>query len=87
MEKATEFVEKMKKVQEEAGVVLKKVQEEIKWQANRGRKEVEIWKVGEKVMLSMKNLVFKKQLAKKLVNQYIGLYTIDKIVSTNIVKL
>jgi len=30
MEKATEFVERMKKVQEEAGVALKRVQKEIK---------------------------------------------------------
>ena len=35
----------------------------------------------------MKNLVFKERLAKKLVDQYIGLYIIDKVVSTNIVKL
>jgi len=32
-------------------------------------------------MLSTKDLVFKKQLAKKLVDWYIGLYIIDKIVS------
>jgi len=31
VEKVTEFVERMKKVQKEAGVVLKKVQEGIKW--------------------------------------------------------
>ena len=31
MEKVTEFVERMKKVQKEAEVVLKKVQEEMKW--------------------------------------------------------
>ena len=30
MEKAAEFVEKMKKVQEEVGTVLKKMQEEMK---------------------------------------------------------
>jgi len=30
MEKTTEFVEKMKRIQEKAGVVLKRVQEEIK---------------------------------------------------------
>ena len=30
MEKVTEFVERMKKVQEEAGVALKKAQEEMK---------------------------------------------------------
>jgi len=41
----------------------------------------------DKVMLSRKNLVFKKRLAKKLVNQYIGLYIINEIVSTNTVKL
>jgi len=38
-------------------------------------------------MLSMKDLVFKERLAKKLINQYIGLYTIDKVISTNAVKL
>jgi len=31
----------MKKVQEEAGAVLRKAQEEMKQQADRGRKEVE----------------------------------------------
>jgi len=35
------FVERMKKVYEEAGVVLKKTQEEMKRQADRGRKETE----------------------------------------------
>jgi len=35
----------------------------------------------------MKDLVFKKKLAKKLVNWYVGLYIIDEIVSTNAVKL
>ena len=34
-------------------------------------------------MLSMKDLVFKKRLARKLVYQYI----IDEVVSTNVVKL
>jgi len=38
-------------------------------------------------MLSTKNLVFKKILAKKLVDQYVGLYTINKVVSNNVVKL
>jgi len=39
------------------------------------------------MMLSTKDLVFKERLAKKLVDQYIGPYTIEKIVSTNAVKL
>jgi len=38
-------------------------------------------------MLSTKDLVFKKQLAKKLVDQYVGPYTIEEVVSTNAVKL
>ena len=38
------------------------------------------------MMLSMKNLVFKKRLAKKLVDQYMGPYIINEVVSTNIVK-
>ena len=41
VEKATEFVEKMKKVHEEAGAVLKKTQEDMKRQADKGRKETE----------------------------------------------
>ena len=60
MEKATEFAERMKKVQEEARAVLIRVQNKIKRQVNRGRKEVEVWKMGEKVMLSTKDLVFKE---------------------------
>jgi len=39
------------------------------------------------VILSTKDLVFKERLARKLVNQYIGLYITDKVVSTNTVKL
>ena len=38
-------------------------------------------------MLSMKNLIFKERLIRKLVDQYVGPYIIDKVVSTNIVKL
>ena len=38
-------------------------------------------------MLSTKDLVFKERLARKLVDQYIGPYTIKDVVSTNVVKL
>ena len=41
MEKMMEFVEKMKKVQEEAGAALKKIQEEMKRYANQSKKETE----------------------------------------------
>ena len=87
VEKAMEFVERMKKVHEEAGAALKKVQEDMKRQANRGRRETEDWKREDRVLLSTKDLVFKEKLARKLVDQYMGPYTIEKVVSTNAVKL
>jgi len=59
----------------------------MKRQADRGRKKTEVWKVRDKVTLSMKDLMFKERPAKKLVDQFIGPYTIDKVVSTNVVKL
>ena len=41
VESAMEFVERMKKVHEEAGAALKKIQEEMKRYADRNRKEME----------------------------------------------
>jgi len=87
VEKATEFVERMKKVHEEAGAALKKAQEDMKRQADKGRKETEDWKKGDRVLLSTKDLVFKERLVRKLVDQYVGPYTIEEVVSTNAVKL
>jgi len=39
VEKAMEFAERIKKIQEEAGAALRKIQEEKKQQVNRGRRE------------------------------------------------
>ena len=41
---ATALVERMKKVHEEAEAALRKMQEEMKRYADRGRKETEVWK-------------------------------------------
>ena len=87
MKKVMEFEERIKKIQKGAETALKRVQEEMKQQVDRRRNEAEIWKMGDKVMLSIKDFVFKERLAKKLVDQYTDPYTIDKVVSTNIVKL
>ena len=38
-------------------------------------------------MLSTKDLVFKKRPARKLIERYIGLYKIEEVVSSNVVKL
>jgi len=47
VESMTEFVQRMKKVQEEAEVALKKIQEDMKRYADRERKETEEWKKGD----------------------------------------
>ena len=87
VESATEFVQRMKKVQEEAEAALKKTQEEMKRYTDRGRKETEEWKKGDRVLLSTKDLVFKERPTKKLTERYVGPYMIEEVVSTNAVKL
>ena len=87
VEKATDFVERMRRVQEGIGAVLRKVQDEMRRQVDRERQEVEEWKKGEKVMLITKDLVFKKRPTKKLMERYVGPYEIEEVVSKNIVKL
>jgi len=87
VESVTEFVERMKKVHEEAEVVLKKTQEKMKRYVDRGRKETEKWKKRDRVLLSTKDLVFKERLTKKLMERYVGPYMIEEVVSSNAVKL
>jgi len=77
----------MKKVHEEAEVALRKTQEEMKRYTDRGRKETEGWKKGNQVLLSTKDLVFKKRPSKKLMEKYVGPYVIEEVVSSNAVKL
>jgi len=50
------FVERMKKIQKKAKVALGKVQKEMKKFANRRQREEEEYKVGDLVLLSMKDL-------------------------------
>ena len=87
VESATEFVQRMKKVQEEAEAALRKTQKEMKRYTDRGRKETEEWKKGDRVLLSTKDLVFKERPTKKLTERYVGPYAIEEIVSSNVVKL
>jgi len=87
VESATAFVERMKRVHEEAEAALKKMQEEMKRYTDRGRKETEEWKKGDRVLLSTKDLVFKERPTKKLTERYVGPYAIEEVVSSNAVKL
>ena len=59
----------------------------MKRQVDRRRRKAKNWKVGDRVMLSTKNLVFKERPAKKLMERYMGLYEIEKAVSKNAIKL
>jgi len=87
VEKATKFVERLKRVQEEAGAALKKAQEEMKRYADRKRKETEDWTKRDRVILSTKDLVFKERPVHKLVKRYVGPYEIEEVVLFNVVKL
>ena len=87
VESATEFVERMKKVQKEAEATLKKTQEEMKRYADRRRKKTEEWKKRDQVLLSTKDLVFKERPSKKLIERYVGPYAIKEVVFSNAVKL
>ena len=81
VENATEFVERMKKVHEEAEAALRKTQEEMKKYADRGRRETEVWKKGDRVLLSTKDLVFKERPSKKLTERYVGPYALENLMN------
>ena len=66
---------------------MRTVQEDIKRQVDKGQQEVENWKKGDKIILSMKDLVFKERLVKKLTERYIKPYKIEEVVLRNAVKL
>ena len=87
VESVTEFVEKMKRVHEEAVAALRKTQEEMKRYVDRSRRETEEWKKEDRVMLSTKDLVFKERLVWKLTERYVRPYVIEEVVSSNVVKL
>jgi len=48
------------------GAVLKKVQEEIKQQVDRVKKEVKVWKVGDKMILSTKRFGIQRETGKEI---------------------
>ena len=70
-------------------MALGKAQEEIKKYADRKRREVDEYKVGDLVMLSTKDLKYQMvgRRTEKLMKRFVGSYKIKKIVSTNVVEL
>ena len=88
-EAAGKFVERIKKIQEKAKAALGKVQEEIKKFANRRRREEEEYRVGDLVLLSMKDLKWqmKGRRSEKLTEHFVGPYKVKGIVSSNAIEL
>ena len=54
---------------------------------DRNKKEIEEWKKGDRIMLSTKDLIFKERPVCKLIERYMRLYEIEKLVLSNVVKL
>ena len=88
-EKAEEFAREMKERHEEARAVLVRLQEEIKRQADRNRKEAEEYRIGDRVLISTKDFLMElmKRATKKLMEKFIRLYMVKKIVLENVVEL
>ena len=61
----------------------------MKRQVDRNRKEAEEYRVGDKVLISIKNFLMElmKRVTKKLTEKFIGPYVVRKIVSENAVEL
>jgi len=86
---ARKFVEKMRKIQEEAKAALGKAQEDMKKFADRKRGEEEEYRVGDLVLLSTKDLKWqiKGRRSKKLMERFVGPYKVKGIVSSNAIEL
>jgi len=86
---AGKFVEKMRKIQEEAKVALGKAQEEMKKFADRKREKGEEYRVGDLVLLSTKDLKWqmKGRRSEKLTEHFVGSYKVKGIVSSNAIEL
>jgi len=83
------FMEKMRKIQEEAKAALGKAQEEMKKFADRKRGKREEYRVRDLVLLSTKDLKWqmKGRRSEKLTERFVGPYKIKGIVSSNVIEL
>ena len=86
---AREFMERIKKMQEEAQAALKKAQEEIKKQVNRRKEKAEEYKEGDLILLSTKDLKWqmKGRRTEKLTERFVGPYRMKRVISVNVVEL
>ena len=87
--KIEEFVKEIKNKYKEIKTVLIKLQEEIKKNTNRNRKKTEEYKIGDKVLINMKDFLIElmKRAIRNLMEKYIRSYVVNKIISENVVEL
>ena len=83
------FVERMKRIQEEAKAALGKAQQEMKKFADKKQREEKKYRVGDLVLLSTKNLKWqmKGRRSEKLTECFVGLYKVKGIISSNTIEL
>jgi len=88
-EAAEKFIERMRKIQEKAKAALGKAQEEMKKFANRKRREEEEYRVGDLVLLSIKDLKWqmKGRRSEKLTEHFVGPYKVKEIILSNTIEL
>jgi len=88
-EVAEKFIERMRKIQEKAKAALGKAQEEMKKFANRKRREEEEYRVGDLVLLSIKDLKWqmKGRRSEKLTEHFVGPYKVKEIILSNTIEL
>jgi Integrase zinc binding domain/Chromo (CHRromatin Organisation MOdifier) domain/Integrase core domain len=87
VQSATEFAADMKRHHEEAEGALVKAREEMEYYANLHRGPAPSYQVGEKVMLSTKDLSVQGRPSRKLAEKWVGPYEILKTHGPNAVKL
>ena len=81
-ERAEEFTKRIKEVYKKAEAVLRKY-------INRKRNKPEEYRVDNQVLLNTKDLKFqiKGRCLEKLIEQFVGLYKMKRIILTNVIEL
>ena len=87
--KVEKFIKEIKEIYKKVKVVLRKLQEEMKKYVDKNKKKVVEYKVRDRVLLSTKNLTqqIRNRETKKLIEKFIRLYKIKKMILENIVEL
>ena len=78
---ADEFINRLKRAQEEAQAALQQAAEDMKRFYDRDRKEVPEYKVGDRVWLSSQNISITRP-TKKLTHRWLGPYEITKLIGS-----